>query len=186
MLMIYCLVLWVAQSGLAMLEAFGLWNSSDLPGGKLSSMRGRHSFRDIPAGNFLPKREGETESRARSLLPFPTPETVWGHFFCSSSLQPLLWRGLMESKDGKLWEGERVMGHSRTDSLGKCRARIDLEMQKQTEVWTSSCRIILPSLCISWGTSNRKWDEKISRGAGNTKWDAKLGRVRGWILKIKR
>lgn len=46
----------------------------------------------------------------------------------------LVWRGFMHPKDRELWEGQRVMGHSRTDPLGKCRAGIDLEIQRQTEV----------------------------------------------------
>lgn len=52
-------------------------------------------------GTFLRKEKGKTESRAGSLLPFPTSEIFWGHFLCSSSLQHLLGRGLMEPKDRK-------------------------------------------------------------------------------------
>lgn len=177
--MIYCLVLWVPAP------------SQDLPCLKLlpcgtdqtylgvnSQLNERQEFlQEHPSRELSYKKRREKQNLGQGHSPLPHSWDFLGSIFMFKLIATQLWRGLMEPEGRNLWEGEHVMGHSRTDSLGKCRAGIDLEIQRQTEVWISTCRIILASLCISWGATIGNGKKKSPGGLAM--WNG-MQNLEGW------
>lgn len=175
MLMIYCLVFSVPGPSQDLLLPSGI-DQTYL--GVNSQLNERQEFLQEHPSWELSDQKGKTESRARWLLPFPSPEISWVFMFILIAVERINGSKRQKSVGRGAWDGIEQNRFS-----GKMQS---WDWSGGSEVWISTCRIILPLSAFPGGAAMGNGMEKSPGGAGNMKWDAKPGRVRGWILKIKR
>lgn len=160
MLMIYCLVFSVPGPSQDLLLPSGI-DQTYL--GVNSQLNERQEFLQEHPSWELSDQKGKTESRARWLLPFPTPEISWVFMFILIAVERINGSKRQKSVGRGAWDGIEQNRFS-----GKMQS---WDWSGGSEVWISTCRIILPLPLYFLGGSNGKWDGKISWGG----WQYEMG-----------